>query len=182
MLLRTLRYFISVDHVAFIMDGNRRYARHLGLNVAQGHHDGLTKLFEIIEVCHLLGVRVVTVYAFSLQNFSRSVEEISHLISLAADSAGEGGSIRDFALRDSCRIRFCGDLSLVNEELQQLLAEVEADTAHFKRFTLNICMCYGARNDIASALKDSTNSEDERCAFVFGVLIAGLSYNAYICI
>ncbi|CDR97963.1 hypothetical protein, conserved [Babesia bigemina] len=173
------------------MDGNRRYARQLGMNIEQGHHDGLTKLFEVskcnfphhyiqvIEVCHLLGVRVVTVYAFSLQNFRRSAEEIRHLISLAVNSVDEGGAIRDFALRDSCRIRFCGDLNLVSEELRQLLAEVEADTAHFERYllsyalwlniccriTLNICMCYGGRSDINSALKKSAICEREGYKF-----------------
>ncbi|KAK1936197.1 putative undecaprenyl pyrophosphate synthetase [Babesia divergens] len=160
------------------MDGNRRYARRLGLHIANGHRKGLEKLLEVVAICSALGVKAVTVYAFSLQNYRRSSHEINHLMAIASDSTRNGGSLREFAEREGCRIRFCGDFRFLGEELHPKLAQLERDTDIFDSISVNICMSYGARNDISRALECTRSSDfkgEDTCAkhSFYSNLVAG---------
>jgi ditrans,polycis-polyprenyl diphosphate synthase len=80
-----LRQGACPQHVAFIMDGNRRFARGKGLSVPEGHKQGYMKLQETLQWCLRLGVKVVTVYAFSIDNFNRTQDEVDALMNLAEE-------------------------------------------------------------------------------------------------
>ncbi|EKX72810.1 undecaprenyl diphosphate synthase, putative [Theileria equi strain WA] len=150
--------FICVNHVAVIMDGNRRYAKSKAIKVSGGHAQGFYKLLQMVEICSLFGVSALTVYAFSLLNFRRSKEEICDLINLSIDVLSQNGQLRDFCKDVNCRIRFCGDFSFVGDDIKKMLKDVELKTSQYTGMTLNICLSYGARNEIANALKGKSEN------------------------
>ncbi|CAE7198174.1 unnamed protein product [Rhizoctonia solani] len=92
-LTRLVIYILSSgpvpQHVAFVMDGNRRYAKHKQLEVSEGHVDGFGALKRMLEICLRLGIKCVTVYAFSIENFKRPRGEVDTLMSLAKDKLDE---------------------------------------------------------------------------------------------
>lgn len=159
-ILRLLRPFVAVDHVAFIMDGNRRYARHLGCDIANGHRKGLEKLLEVVSFCNALGIKTVTVYALSLQNYRRTHQEIKDLLSIAFEAVNNRGSLEEFAKSESCQVKFCGDFRFIGDELKENLKKLEKETEIFDRISLNICMSYGARNEISRALECTEKTKD----------------------
>uniref|UniRef100_A0A3B0N4T2 Alkyl transferase n=1 Tax=Theileria annulata TaxID=5874 RepID=A0A3B0N4T2_THEAN len=160
-----MKPMLKVDHMALIMDGNRRYAKNLNLQQSQGHLNGFNKLLEILEFGSLVGLKVITIFAFSLLNFSRTRKEISDLLNLFVDPSGPKSQLEELCERIGCRIRFCGDFSFLGQDIKQILNDVQSKTNHYNKMTLNLCASYGGRNEIINALnkfnpKNDTNSSD----------------------
>ncbi|UKJ88884.2 dehydrodolichyl diphosphate synthase [Theileria orientalis] len=149
---------LRVNHLALIIDGNRRYAKYMNIKPSEGHMKGFHKLLEIIEFCSLLGIKMVTIYGFSLQNFSRTRIEISELLNMIVEMSGEGSHLEEFTKRVKCRVRFCGDFSFLGKDIRKILNKISEDTSEFNKITLNICASYGARNEIADALKKTSST------------------------
>ena len=105
------------QHVAFIMDGNRRFARSHGMEVARGHKIGYDKLEQVLRWCCELGVHGVTVYAFSIDNFKRSQSEVDALMALAEEGLREMSDETHLVQRQGVRVRVVGDLSRVSASL-----------------------------------------------------------------
>lgn len=119
------------SHVAFIMDGNRRWSRHAGLQVREGHQMGFSALRRILELCMSLGqIRVVTVYAFAIDNFRRSRVEVDALMELARTRLLELLDQSDIVARHSIRIRVVGRRSLLPKDVQDVITRVENATRH----------------------------------------------------
>lgn len=140
-------------HIGFIMDGNRRFAREHGVAIAEGHRRGYGKLEEALRWCCELGVKAVTVYAFSIQNFKRSCEEVQALMALCEEKlqymCGEDSVIQ----QQGVRVRVVGDLSLISEPLRQKMRAVMRDTQGNSRHALTICFSYTSRNEIVAAVR-----------------------------
>ena len=134
-----LKHGAVPQHVAFIMDGNRRYAEQNVISVAQGHTLGFKRLMRSLEWCLDLGIAVVSVYAFSVDNYRRDGEEVAALMALAGAKMTELDS--DVAAR-GVRICVAGDLSLAPPSLRDAAQRVMAATAHHHRAILNICFSY----------------------------------------
>ena len=138
-------------HVAIIMDGNGRWATKRGLPRSYGHNKGVTVLKEIIKVSKNLGCQVLTVYAFSTENWSRPAKEVDFLINLF------GKVLRreiDELHEESIKLRFIGDLSPLPETLKIILNHSEALTQNNEGFTLNVCVNYGGRQEIVKAARE----------------------------
>ena len=135
-------------HVAIVMDGNGRWATQRFLPRLAGHKKGVDALRECVRHCGARGVRVLTVFAFSSENWNRPAEEVSGLMDLLVLAIA-----REIPplLSEGVRIRFVGDRSVLGERLQAALAQAEAQTAHNDRLVFNICFNYGGRWDIAQA-------------------------------
>ena len=140
-------------HIAFIMDGNRRYARERGMEVAEGHRMGYSKLEEALRWCAELGVSAVTVYAFSIENFKRSQEEVNHLMELAMakfeDAILETGDLH----KHRVRVRVLGDLSLLPKSVQEASARVTFSTAKNDGPICNICLSYTSQEEMAATVR-----------------------------
>ena len=135
-------------HIAIIMDGNNRYGKAQALPKGGGHIAGKDALDPIVEHCARLGVQVLTVFAFSSENWARPPDEVALLMSLFEKT------IHDQVPRmhaHQIRLRFIGDRSRLDDRLQQLMQDAERATAHFERMTLVIAVSYGGRADIAYA-------------------------------
>lgn len=136
------------QHVAIIMDGNNRYARRQGLGQGAGHRAGKDNLDPIVEQARRLGLRALTVFAFSSENWRRPADEVALLMGLFADTIRE--QIPRMKKHDIA-MRFIGDRSSMSAELQALMAEAEAITSHHHAMSLVIAVSYGGMWDMAHA-------------------------------
>ena len=137
-------------HVAVIMDGNGRWAEERGLSRLEGHVAGREATKRLVDAAGRFGIDVVSVYAFSTENWQRSENEVSGLMELI-----EGALRYEMAelRRQRVRVVASGRLEQLPESLQTLLAETAAATADHQRLTLNLCINYGGRAEIADAAR-----------------------------
>jgi short-chain Z-isoprenyl diphosphate synthase len=134
------------------MDGNRRFARSVGLDVTAGHDYGAGKAREVLDWCLELEIRHVTIWGFSSDNRGRPPDEVSHLHSLFAKQAKE--LIEDVRLhKNRVRVRVIGDIADFPSEVQEALRTMEDVTAHYDNMVLNVALGYGGREEIVTAVK-----------------------------
>ncbi len=119
--IKLLRSGAIPKHVAFIMDGNRRYAKSLGLQTIDGHSQGFEKLAQTLQWCHDLGITEVTVYAFSIENFKRPQPEVDALLDLATQKFERLIDEKDKLAEHGVRVNVIGNLSLLPQDLQLLV-------------------------------------------------------------
>ncbi len=140
-------------HVGIIMDGNRRFARNSGLSkVMDGHSIGANKLMEVVNWSCDIGIPVITVWSFSLENFQRDTEEVKSLFDLFETKTLELIKHEDIN-RKRIKVRYIGKLEMLPESLQKAISSAEQATANFERCTLNIAMAYGGREEITDGFK-----------------------------
>ena len=139
------------DHIAIIMDGNGRWATKKGLPRSFGHNQGVSALKEIIKVSKNLGCKVLTVYAFSTENWSRPNKEVDFLINLFEKVLKK--EINEIH-QESIKIKFIGDLSPFPETLKSVLNSSEALTRNNKNFILNVCVNYGGRQELVKVAQE----------------------------
>ena len=139
------------NHVAIIMDGNGRWAQRRFLPRAEGHRRGVRSVRRVIEAAARNGVRYLTLFAFSSENWKRPAEEVNALMVLFATALKKEAQ----AMRENgVRLRVAGDLNAFSQEIRNSIRDSEAMTAHCERMTLTICANYGGRWDIVEAFKN----------------------------
>ncbi len=137
-------------HIAIIMDGNGRWATRRHLPRTAGHAAGAEAFRRIALYCRKVGVKYLTVYAFSTENWKRPQEEVSKIMSLMKDYLTE--AIRDMQ-KNHVKINFFGDLSALSPELQALAREASMESQDFVDSQVNMCINYGSRDEILRAAK-----------------------------
>ena len=137
-------------HIAIIMDGNGRWAKKRLLPRTAGHKAGAETFRTIANYCRTLGVKYLTVYAFSTENWQRSPEEVSGIMKLMAKYLSE--VLQDME-KNRIRIRIFGDLTRLSPQLQQLCHEAQARSNVYDEVQVNICVNYGGRDEIVRASK-----------------------------
>ncbi len=137
-------------HIGIIMDGNGRWAKKRGLPRSAGHTAGAKNFRTITRYCSDIGIRYLTVYAFSTENWKRPKDEVSALMTLFKQYLEE--ALTDFK-DDSIVVRFIGDTSAFSPELQELIRRTEEESASRTGMVLNIAMNYGSRDEIVRATK-----------------------------
>ena len=140
-------------HIGIIMDGNRRFARSIGLDVRAGHNYGADKAREVLDWCLELGIPHVTLWGFSKDNRNRTAEEVTHLHQLFAEQARE--LIDDERLhRNRVRVQIIGELGDFPEESREALREMEEATRDYGGMRLNVALGYGGREEIVAAIRN----------------------------
>ncbi len=140
------------NHVAIIMDGNRRYAEERGETVEEGHRLGKDKLEEVLDWCIETGVKVLTVYAFSTENFKRDQDEIDHIMNLLKTSMFEMADSQ--RVRDNeVHIKAMGDLEMLPDDVVDAIRYAEEKTKNHSNYFFNMAVAYGGRQEIVSAVK-----------------------------
>ncbi len=137
-------------HLAVIMDGNGRWAKQRMMPRVAGHKQGAEILRSTIEHCRELGIRYLTVYAFSAENWERPQEEVRDLMGLLKLYLTQ--EVKTL-IKNHIRLHIIGDITRLPEDLQKLIAKVEKDTAQFDAFHLSICLSYGARQEMVAAVR-----------------------------
>ncbi len=151
-LLREIRKAPVPGHVGFIMDGNRRHARARGQLPWEGHKLGSETVEALVEWSREVGVKTLTMYAFSTENFSRADEEVRSLMDLFAARLAHLAK-DDRILENRVRVRVLGRTEMLPPDVQEAVALVERVTAKFDGSKLNFCIAYGGRQEILDAFK-----------------------------
>ena len=140
------------DHVGVILDGNRRWARMHGLEPWQGHRAGAKRVEELLRWCLELGIKTVTLYAFSTENFKRSPREVLELMKLFEEELRrlkESDVVREHKVR----VKVIGRLELLPPDIRKLAGELEEATKEHDGHYLNIAIAYGGRAEIVDAVR-----------------------------
>lgn len=138
------------EHVAIIMDGNGRWARKRGLPRTAGHAAGAENFRTIATYCKEIGLKYLTVYAFSTENWKRPPDEVAAIMGLLKKYLLEAIGRME---RDRVKMCFFGDLSPLPEELQLLCEQTREISKHYEGVQVNICLNYGGRDEIIQAVK-----------------------------
>ncbi|XP_020489193.1 dehydrodolichyl diphosphate synthase complex subunit DHDDS [Labrus bergylta] len=141
-------------HVAFIMDGNRRFARKKQMGRQEGHMQGFNKLAETLRWCKHLNIQEVTVYAFSIENFKRTKDEVDGLMELAKQKFEKLLEERDNLEKHGVCIRVLGDLNMLPVDLQRIIAKAVVTTQSHNKCFLNVCFAYTSRYEITNAVRE----------------------------
>lgn len=168
----------SLQHIGIIMDGNRRWAKDNSLPSLEGHAEGERTLSNIVDHCKKRGIAVLTVFAFSTENWKRTPDEVKYLLDLFSKM------IHDRAQRliqEEVRVQFIGDLNDFSPILRGEMIDLMEKTKNYTSMTFNIAVNYGGRAEILNAIrrihaegKDvNTLTEDEFANYLY---TAGLPY------
>jgi undecaprenyl diphosphate synthase len=138
------------EHVAIVMDGNGRWATQRGWPRLVGHRSGAERVREIVRACPDLGIRWLTIYAFSTENWKRSTEEVLGLMAIFARYIEREA---DRLAAEGVRLRFIGDRSRLDAKLQRMMAGIEARTAGLNRLHLTVAINYGGRDELTRTMR-----------------------------
>lgn len=141
-------------HVGVIMDGNGRWAKKRGMPRKYGHREGAKTFRAITRYAKEMGIKYITFYAFSTENWQRPADEVKSIMDLFEKYLDE---VRDF-VDENIRVRFIGDRSKLNPRLQEKMHRVEEDSKDFDAMTLILAINYGGRDEITHAVKEIAKS------------------------
>jgi len=147
---------VKPEHIAIILDGNRRWATEKALNPWRGHEKGAEKVNQLLDWCLKLGVKSITLYGFSTENFSRPKNEIEEIMRIAESQFRK--IITDERIhKNKVRVKVIGRVSLLPDDLQKLIRDVEKSTQSYDKHFLNIAFAYGGRAEIVDAVRKIAN-------------------------
>ena len=142
-------------HVAIIMDGNGRWAKRRGMPRSMGHRAGADVLKQIVIAADEIGIRALTVYGFSTENWKRPEQEVSLLMALIKEYLNNNVK---YMHEHNVRIRFIGYIGALSDELQKIIHDAELLTQNNTGLTLQLAINYGGRDEIVRTIRDITNS------------------------
>ena len=140
----------TCNHIAIIMDGNRRWAQRHGMPQSYGHKKGAENVINITRAMKESGVKYLTLYAFSTENWQRSEEEVSTLMQLLRDYLEK--EFKEI-MENNVRIIFIGERKMLADDIQEKIANIENESAKNTDLTLCVALSYGSRQEILSATK-----------------------------
>jgi tritrans,polycis-undecaprenyl-diphosphate synthase [geranylgeranyl-diphosphate specific] len=140
------------EHIAIILDGNRRWASEKVMNPWLGHEKGADKVEQLLDWCLELDVKSITLYAFSTENFQRSGEEVDEIMRIAQERFQK--LLTDRRIHgDKIRVKVIGRVALLPKDFQQLISDVEKSTQDYDQHFLNFAFAYGGRAEIVDAAR-----------------------------
>ena len=142
---------MTLNHIAFIMDGNGRWAQKRGLPRNAGHRKGAEVLLDVVKKAKELGVKYLTFYAFSTENWKRSPEEINGLMNLLREYFDK--NFKELA-RQNVSIRFIGERYMLDADIVERIRNIEESTSQNKEMVLQIALSYGSRQEIIHAVRE----------------------------
>ncbi len=151
-MMEEIKKYPIPQHIAIIMDGNRRYAMEQGMPPYQGHEMGKDKLKDVIKWCHEVGIKILTVFAFSTDNFKRPKEEVDHLMKLFEQDLkrmAEDKRIKE----NEVRVKVIGEIDLLPDKVKNAALELMKKTENYDKYYFNIAIGYGGREEIVEAIK-----------------------------
>jgi undecaprenyl diphosphate synthase len=137
-------------HIAIIMDGNGRWAKKRGMPRSAGHVAGAKTFKNIARYCNKIGLKYLTVYAFSTENWKRPQDEVNGIMNLLRDYLKDAENFKD----ENIRVRFIGDLEPLADDIKALIEKNEKGSADATGLNLNIAINYGGRDEITKAVKN----------------------------
>ncbi|OMO86895.1 Di-trans-poly-cis-decaprenylcistransferase-like protein [Corchorus olitorius] len=148
-------------HIAFIMNGNRRYEQNLNLVKGTGHRAGLQSMLTMLMHCCELGIKYVTVYAFSIDNFKRKPEEVKRVMDLLKFTFELLTEKSSIAHRYGIKFHFSGNLDLLSEHVLNAAKELMAKTTNYTKFVFTFCIAYTSTDEMVHAIQETC--EERQC-------------------
>lgn len=145
---------ILPTHIAIIMDGNGRWAKKRALPRTAGHAAGSKNFKDIARYCNKIGLKYLTVYAFSTENWKRPQEEVNNIMKIFKEYLEDTKNFKD----ENIKLQFIGDRTVLDPEIQRLMKQSEDDSRDATGLHLNIAINYGGRDEIVHAVKNIVNS------------------------
>jgi tritrans,polycis-undecaprenyl-diphosphate synthase [geranylgeranyl-diphosphate specific] len=142
----------GAQHIGIILDGNRRFAKRLLKEPWRGHDFGAKKVGKLLEWCHESGVKELTLYAFSIQNFNRPKKEFDYLMGLIGEFFSDEKNVAKIH-KNKVRVRFIGRISMFPKGVYKQMVELEEATKGYSEHTINFAMAYGGREEIIDGIK-----------------------------
>ena len=146
---KTEKERILPEHIAIIMDGNGRWAKKRSLPRSAGHAAGSKNFKTIARYCNKIGLKYLTVYAFSTENWKRPQEEVNNIMNILRDYLKDAKNFKD----ENIKVKFIGNLEPLDEDIKELIADAEHESAEATGLHLNIALNYGGRDEITNAVK-----------------------------
>ena len=143
------------NHIAFIMDGNRRFAKKRNLAEVEGYKAGFSALLSILRYCYELGVKYVSVYAFSIDNFRRKPKDVQNLMEMMRQKIDELLQQESIINEYGVRLHFIGNIQLLSEPVRVAAEKAMRVTAHNNQRVLLICVAYTSRDEMVHAVEES---------------------------
>lgn len=140
----------SVNHLAVIIDGNRRYAKSKGLPTYKGHEAGADTVEKLVEWCQDLKIKELSIYTLSTENLKRDKIELDYLFALFKRFFKKFKTDKRIK-ENQVKIKFIGDLSLIPKDIKKLAEEIQEDTKNYNNYKLNFCFSYGGRLELINA-------------------------------
>ena len=159
-LARQAKEWTLPHHIGIILDGNRRFARMLGLNTDKGHERGADKLGDVLTWCYDFGIPVITIWGLGMDNFDRDEDEVRGLLALIERKTREMKT-SDAVHSRQVKIQFIGRREILPESLQEAIAELEQVTDKYTGSKLNVAIAYGGREEITDAVKRYLTSRSQ---------------------
>lgn len=148
-------------HIGIILDGNRRYARENRFaNLAMGHYKGADKLEEVLNWCDDMGVKVVSIWVFSIDNFKRNPDEVTDILDVIEKKMRSLVNRKDVHSNE-IKVRSMGKIELLPPSLQEAIRDAEEATKHYDKFILNVAVAYGGREEIIESIRQHLRKEAE---------------------
>lgn len=169
-------------HVAFIMDGNRRYAQKTKMEKTEGHKEGFNTLAKVLSWCRQLGVSHVTLFAFSIENFKRTQGEVDSIMNLAREKCDSLLDELDRVNEAGIRVKVAGDLHLLPKDLMERVDKIQSLTCNNDKAHLNICLAYTSRHELVAAIKNISKQmhDDKTIEDVEDINLPLLEKNLYL--
>ena len=149
-LISEIDYNLLPSHIAIIMDGNRRWAKERNLPSIVGHKEGKKAFRKIVETCSRIGIKALTAYAFSVENWKRSPEEVEALMRLFEFYIKEE---KKYLIQNKIRLKIIGSKEKLPESLLKEFENTEEATKNFSGLTLNLAVNYGSKQEIVFVFK-----------------------------
>ena len=147
-----LEHQITPGHIAIILDGNRRYAKKIGLKPWIGHAYGVNKVRQLLEWCREIGILELTLYCFSTENFSRNKKEIGMLFKLFKREFKSMNNRKDI-MENKIRVNVIGRIGMLPDDLRNNIKEITKNTKSHRGFIVNFALAYGGRQEITDSLQ-----------------------------
>jgi undecaprenyl diphosphate synthase len=141
------------EHIAVIIDGNRRWAMKRNLKEWQGHQKGAERLEDFLNWCFKAGIKEVSAYVLSTENLNRSKEELDHLFKLFKEMFKKMEEKEKFSDKYKVRVRFIGNLKKLPKDLLEIIKKVEDKTKKYDERILNVLIAYGSKFEITQAAR-----------------------------
>ena len=152
-------------HIGIILDGNRRWAKSKGMMPCDGHKAGFDKLKEVFRLAQELGIKELSLYCFSTQNFDRDPKEVGFLMDIFEKAAKDIAKYKDIH-KNKVMVKFIGRLEMLPKNVQKAAKEAMEATKDYNNYIVNFCVAYGGREEIVDginkALKDGIKNVDEK--------------------
>lgn len=142
------------QHIAIIMDGNGRWAKRRSLPRTAGHAAGSKRFKEIARYCNKIGLKYLTVYAFSTENWKRPKEEVDNIMKIFREYLEDAKNFKD----ENIKVKFIGDASVLEEDIKRLMREAEDESEGATGLHLNVAINYGGRDELTHAVREIVRS------------------------